>query len=221
MQKIHPRVSHGFNAQNIASDHLLHCFPHFNILSVALPGSNLPDIVASYNNVTIQFEVKSCNTTKSPIVVINNTVKRTSSTLVDKLIPLFSNNRHFNVAEVVDFSRATDSTVGFPCDQGAPRSGKLPISLELTHLDPVCKCVHAVIVSYLQQKGNNYFALVTKRPKVLTNLFHVGSCDNILGAPPLPPIHKVRLRTYGTAPMDSMRAAVKVTFQQECGLVLS
>ena len=222
MQKIQPRVSHGFNAQCVVRDHLLKQYDNLEIISVAHPGSHSPDILANIYGEQIQFEVKSCSIFTSPVVPINRTVTRNTQTPIDDLVELFTDGKWNNIASVVDYYRDQDGSIGFPCDGGTPRSGKLPPSLVICDKNDniALREVRNVIIQHLQDRGDTYFVLVTKNPQLETHIFYTGKGPNVLNAPPIPKIKIARLRTYGASQLNSMRVAIKVSHMLSPSLTL-
>lgn len=211
MTPVHPRVSHGSTAQQVAQSHLQQCHPTCNIISIARPGSHMPDIVATVSNVPIQCEVKSNFKFSSPVVTINKTVKRGYRNIIDDLVPVMTNGAWNSIEESVDYHRLADETIGFPNDINAPNSGKLPKCLKIID-KKLLKNVRRSIISNLKSHSDTYFVLVCKRPTLTTHIFYTGHGDNVLNAPPLPQLSMAKLRTYGTARHDSMRVALKVSF---------
>jgi hypothetical protein len=208
---IHPRVSCGNVAQQVAQAYLLERYPTCNITSTAVPGSKDPDIIAVVDNVRIQCEVKSGFKFTSPVVTINKTVKRGNINIVDNLVPVMTDNAWNSVEESVDYHRLTDSTIGFPGDNGTPNSGKLPKCLKITDKKLLAN-VWLAVRNNFHMRQDTYFILVCKRPTLSTHVFYTGYGENILAAPLLPLLSMAKLRTYGTARKDSMRVALKVSF---------
>lgn len=213
-----PRVAHGRNAQLAVKKHLP---PEATLLSVARPGSKRPDIVAILDGVLFQIEVKSCDSLCSAFVPLSCTIRKTSSTFIDSLIPLFTDDAHSNMHEVIQHHRRVDDTIGFPCDFGTGRSGKIPQTLVLSDDHQNLELIHDHVISHFHKGGNTYLALVCKKPTPSIHLYYTGFGPNVMNAPDLPMIATAKLNTYGTAPLDALRVALRITLPPVPGLIIS
>lgn len=212
-----PRIDRGFNAQLIVKGRLP---SSMNMVSCARSGSNKPDLVVLSEGRLVQFEIKSCDNITSTIVPISCTVNATSNTNIDRLVPLFTENKHQSINDVVVHYHKQDSAIGFPCDEGSRRSGKLPKQLRLTSDHDNIHIVHKRILDHFVKSNITYLAVVCRTPTVSVHVFHTGHGHNALGAPMLPTIASARLGTYGSSSLNSMRVALKITLPSVTGLLL-
>ena len=207
MTEVQPRVAHGFDAQLVVERLLPR---DSTVVSVAQPGSQRPDITAIIGGILVKFEIKSCTSPTTSVALYNCTVYKDEANPLDELVPLFTDYKFTNIDSVVLYHRMSNSTIGFPCDDGVVRSGKFP-RLSITS-EPQLSYIRQYVTAHIHKSGNSYLALVCKRPTPSVHVFYTGYGANVLQAPPLPVIKTSHISTYGHAPMDAMRLALKITF---------
>lgn len=206
---VHPRITHGFRAQLLTQQLLPQ---DATLLSVARPGSQLPDLVALINGHRTQFEIKSCATPNSTIAPYSRTVFHGELSPLDHLVSIFTDRPNDTLRSVIANHRSTDQSYGFPCDDGVTRSGKIP-ALRVKKGNPALITIRNYVIDRLQAENNTYLALVCTKPTPTIHLFYTGCGHNVLKASPLPMLTSAYLSTYGTAELDSMRVALKVSFE--------
>ena len=212
-----PRIDRGFDAQVAVKRSLP---PELTIVSCARPGSNKPDLVSIVDGRLIQFEVKSCDNITSTIVPISCTVRQNTTTFIDGLVPLFTNHEHQSISSIIDHHRLSDPTIGFPCDDGTGRSGRIPPQLSMSSSHMNISRVHDAMIRYWHECKNHYLVVVCRKPTQTIHVFHTGYGDNRLNAPLVPRIRSARIGTYGSAPPNALRVALKITLPQTSGLIL-
>jgi hypothetical protein len=191
------RIHSGHAAQLRLADSLVTAFPTAEIVSVAPPGSQLPDVVIRLNGALVQFEVKFAKSLAKPLVVINKQAKRGLPNELDSLISDMVGVQT-TLTELIDQARLTSDSVGFPSDDGVRISGKLPSSITTARTGlAATTAARDIIVEHLHAKGDHYVAIVDASTDTIV-IFHTGLGDNPLGAPTLPLIKSVSLKTYGT-----------------------
>lgn len=180
------------------------------LLSVARPGSKSPDMVALINGHRVQFEIKNCVSPTSTIVPINTTVFHGELSPIDRLVSLLTSRPNDTLRNVIANRRSDDQSYGFPCDDGVVRSGKVP-ALRVKNQPAVLYDIRQYVIDHLTASKNTYLALVCQRPVQSVHLFYTGYGLNVLKASPLPLVRSAYLSTYGTADLNQMRVALKIT----------
>jgi len=205
----HPRVLNGHDAQLLVHQLLP---PSAKIISSSVAGSNRPDLIVDIDNHVTQFEIKSCNSLKTPIALLSCTVQKNHNReIIDNIISLFTDNAHNTINSLIDYHQSNNIKVGFPCDRGTSRSGTLPKGLTLTLEHANMPAVHQYILTHFHNTKNTYLAIVCKRPCLFVHVFYTGYGHNVLNAPLLPMFATARITTYGIATLDKMRLALKFT----------
>lgn len=203
----HARVHHGSEAQERFVEWMEEKYgERFKLQSVAPRSSQAPDVIATVDGTHLQFEIKGQGETQH-FTFIDRMVRRDQpDPILDSVARALSGDDSFT--GLIDRYRKTNPAVGFPGDEGAPPSGKVPPEFRLNQDPQVLDQVRTYLHQTFKQAGDNYLAVV-QQPGPVT-LYWTGVGKNVLKAPPLPTVNAVTLATYGGAYKNAMRVALKV-----------
>lgn len=204
----HARVHHGSEAQEQFVEWMQEQWgDRVKVLSVAPRSSQAPDVVAEVDGVQIQVEVKGQSSESRHLTFIDRMVRRNQpDPIMDAVAQALANTDSFT--QLIDSYRRSNPAVGFPGDEGAPPSGKVPPEFRMNTDQRVCSQVGQYLLDTFKNAGDNYLAIVNADKHV--TLYWTGVGPNPLKAAPLPALHAVSLATYGGAYKDAMRVALKV-----------
>lgn len=180
------------------------------IISTAPMASQAPDIVATVNNESCQFEIKGRNTPTAPITFFDISARRgRSDVILDDIAEAITNGKIHSFEQMIDVFRQRNPSVGYPGDDGVPKSGKLPPEFRFKDNSLVFQRVRSFLVDHMQAHQDNYFAVVNRSDMNTTEIFWTGTGPNPLNAPEFPALAFVVLDTYGGAYKGAMRIALK------------
>lgn len=207
------RVSQGAEAQETFAERLQAAVGGLEVISTAPMSSQAPDVIAKVGNALIQVEIKGRNSQTSHITFFDRSIRRGSDdqTLNDVAVAL-TNGASSTFEQMVDAYRKINPAVGFPGDEGAPPSGKLPPEFRVRDNPELFARVRADLIDHFAASGDNYFAVVN-RDSGATEMFWTGVGANPLKAPMFPDLVFVVLDTYGGAYKGAMRVALKVQLE--------
>lgn len=193
----------------------------FELISSSRPGSKLPDIVAKINDVPVQFEVKGRSSgIGGQISIFNLSATRgIRNKLLDTIASIFE-DKNVSFEQAIDQHRKKNPLIGYPGDQGALTSGKVPPTWKTSDSSKIDK-FKKIIINHLHSKGDNYL-IIHDRNQEKHYIFWTGLGQNVLNAPPLPPIRYIVADTGGGANLkrqqqgvrsgNSLRFAIKINF---------
>jgi len=182
----------------------------FEFISMARPGSDAPDLIVQINKMKLQFEIKGRDTTQSSVTFFDKSIRRGKRVeLLDRMSSIFTRNRYTTFEEMIDGYRATNNCVGYPGDEGTPKSGKLPSELRTRNDHLISAQMHAILLEHFSDNGDNYFAVYNRKNEQTAEIFYTGYGPNPLNAPALPPLDFIALDTHGGSYKGSMRVAIK------------
>ena len=204
------RLSLGSSAQMTIRRELKKRFgDEMRVVSFASAGSKHPDLIVDIKGKRIQIEIKGRTSSNSHITMFDTSVRRGEpNALLDELAYVITNGKIQSFEGLIDMYRQKNPAVGFPGDEGTPRSGKLPPelrSINAKFLEPV----YLHILNHFHESGDNYFALYNRDTRDV-EMYYTGVGPNVLRAPQFPHLSKLIVDTYGAAYEGAMRVALKV-----------
>lgn len=212
------RMCAGLHAQETIKNELKSKYGNnFEFVSSAIMSSQAPDLVVKINNEPCQFEIKGRQTPTSAITLFDKSVRRgTKNDALDEIALVFSEGKFVDFEAMIDWYRNSNSAVGFPGDNGTPKSGKLPPEFRVRTDPLILTNIRSFLINKFQQNGDNYFAVFNKdnSSSDQIQIFHTGVGSNNISAPTFPNIDGITLDTYGGAYKGAMRVAVKVHLSQ-------
>jgi hypothetical protein len=113
--------------------------------------------------------------------------------------------------QLVDFYHDySDSSVGFPGDQGVIKSGKLPKEFEITDKRFLIE-LRKLVLDHFAKGGDNYFSIHFRSTDAI-NSYYTGHGKNVLEYEPVPELKFFGFMTYGGVSGGKMRSGIKVRF---------
>lgn len=210
-QNTQTRVSKGAEAQETFVVRLAaHFGSKFTVISTSPTSSQAPDLIAKFGNRKIQFEVKGRASHTAPITFFDKSIRRGGSDqMLNDVASAFSNGQYNTFEEMIDGYRQTNPQVGFPGDEGTPKSGKLPPEFRVRDNPVLQQQVRDHLIAHFQLSNDNYFAAINRNTG-RAEVYWTGVGINPLQAPEFPAVTFVVLDTYGGAYNGAMRVALKV-----------
>lgn len=213
------RVASGSASQKAVADAVQNiAFEHdydYKFISMARPGSNAPDLICEVDGHKTQFEIKGAGSDNAPITFFDKSVSRIRKTpkIIDDISKLFATHCKLKLIKkdfvsVIDYFRAENNEFGFPGDDGAPKSGKIPPFFTTTSR-PLLLKLHKLILRHFAEGGDNYF-VINNRSNNTFKFYYTEYGQNILHLKDLPEFSSFSLATYGGASSGSMRAGLKI-----------
>ena len=227
------RLSTGKQAQNIVADsittHLQNNGHEAHVLSTATPGSQKPDVILNVDNAKVQFEVKGASNPTAMVTLFDKSSRRGQAIeILDRLANAYTRGKITSYSDLIDAYREGhkelgfegDPTTGFPGDEGAPKSGKVPKHFRFDYPKDRVTLIdlRQEIIEHLRDGGDNYFAYYNTQTKQ-TYVWHVFG-PNPLGAPQLPGLMVFNLDTYGGASAGALRTGIKIKFMDSDPVVI-
>jgi len=205
--KLQGRVNHGKIAQEKVFDWVSREF-RAELVSIAKPGSQAPDLIVNIEDHPIQFEIKGTASSGAPITLFDKSVNRTKSPKIfDQAADLIVPGSDF--VGLVDFYRSEDSTIGFAGDEGVCKSGKMPLQFtNITDCDILAK-IRTIILEHFHESSDDYFVVYNRNVEDFS-CYHTGASINILNKDAMPDLKSFSLRTYGGPNGVSTRVGVKI-----------
>lgn len=209
-----PRVTHGMEAQAAVIKMLEAEYGNaFELISVAPPSSNAPDIVANLHGKRTQFEVKGRLEPGSTVKLYETRIRRgEKDATLDSFVRAYTNGKASTFEQYIDGMRKLDSTIGWPSDEDVTaKAGKFYIGTD----DPAVRTtLRRRLMTQLHESHDDYFVIYT-RGNGQVDIYDTGSSNNELPAPKVPNIRRVQAGTYGSAGTEgTMRVAIKVNFSK-------
>lgn len=220
-KEIQSRVETGSRAQNVICQKLQEKYGNrIHIISTAKTASQAADLVFEFDGNQTQMEIKSHNTKTSPITFFDKSIRRGDNLpFLDEVAATFSNGHSFSFEKLIDVYRETNPAVGFPGDEGTPKSGKLPSQLRITENEYLLDRFRQFLIRHFHEHQDTYFVVYNKDDQNAI-IYYTGFGNNPLEAPLLPKVSKVILDTYGGAYKGAMRVALKIKLEDIEGLKL-
>lgn len=207
------RVIAGHAGQQAVISHLASTYgDQFILVSTSVPSSRAPDIIAEVQGNRIQIEVKSQSSSKSLLTLIDKSIRRGQGHgIFDEIAlnhPLVSAT---TFEQLIDHYRGENQSVGFPGDDGCPKSGKIPPEISMIDHPLSLVNIRQRLLEKLTSNGDNYLAIVNHDGTI--KLMWTSHGDNHLVAPIIPLVKRAKLDTYGGSYSGAMRVALKVEFE--------
>jgi hypothetical protein len=185
----------------------------YNFISMAHPGSRIPDLIVQIDSNKLQFEIKGRDTAQSPITFFDKSARRgKTSDVLNRMCNIFTCGVHADFEQMINHYRLSNPAVGYPGDVGTPKSGKMPPEFRIRNDDGLAAQVRAELLDHFRLNGDNYFVVFNRKNVHNAEIFHTGHGPNPLNAPMLPRLDFVSLDTHGGAYKGSMRVAIKGHF---------
>lgn len=214
------RLSNGKEAQDIVAKYFKIINPDIKC-ETNIIGSTLTDLKIHINNKVLNVEIKgSPNGMKSLHTLFDKSVRRNKTVshyiecVAGGYCSIYNIEKRVTFIEsLIDHFRAKDKTIGFAGDEGAAKSGKLPICLMTTD-EYILSGIRECVLDHFAESGDHYFSIFDRAAST-PHIFFVGddAVDNIFDMPPLPDIIYGGLQTYGGMSAGATRIALKVKFK--------
>lgn len=216
------RMQTGSSSQEAVAEKLQQEYgDDYEFVSTATKGSTVPDLVVKIKDQQIQFEIKGTTSPTAPITFFDKSVRRQQQVpLLDKFASTLSYGEASSFTQLVDLHREQQlqnvgdeeepqGIVGFPGDEGTPKSGKLPKEFEVTEDQQLLSRLREDIIEHFGEGGDNYFA-IHNRSNDQIDIYHTGHGPNPLNEGSLPQLRSFKLATYGGPSRGAMRVGLKI-----------
>lgn len=210
------RMQTGAGSQEAIAEYLKDNYDgEYEFVSTAKKGSTVPDLVVNLDGKPVQFEIKGASSPTAPITFFDKSVRRDQRVeLLDNFAHTFSGGATNSFTELVDEYREENPEVGFPGDEGAPKSGKLPRDFQVTDDPQLLAKLRQDILDHFAEGNDNYFA-IHNRQKEEIYIYHTGHGANPLDEDPLPELDQFKLATYGGPSAGAMRVGIKIKLARQ------
>jgi hypothetical protein len=224
------RVAAGSATQNLIANKVeeiaFNLGKNYEFVSTARIGSTAPDLIVSIDGVKIQFEIKGTNSSTTSVTFFDKSINRRTAPpeIIEDIASAYISNLKFvgkpvstlmtnmkfkqNFIGLIDFYRQYNNKYGLAGDEGAPKSGFLPIQLTTTDKTILTK-MRSVIIDHFAKGKDNYF-VIHNRSNDNLQMYFTGFGKNTLDLPMLPEFKSFALQTYGGTSSGSTRVGLKI-----------
>lgn len=214
------RVELGFSVQTLFAKTIVRTFKKTKILAISPSSSQREDVIIDFAGQPLQFEVKARLKPFSSNIVYEKTLRKGQNDFVfDTFADKFSKGKFQSFSELMNFYKQNiDPRVGFPGEEGTPKSGKIPLHFKTNDVS-FLELLRVTSMQRFQKKGDNYFVIYDHSDKNFY-VFHTGLEPNLLKAGPFPHFDSAKVDTYGGAYKGGMRVAFKAVINTHQGTPL-